>query len=136
LRPAWEKPLAPPVPADRATEHSFGFPELRVAERYDEPLSYHPIVVDGLVMIAEPTRIRAFELATGTPAWNIGEKNGVPGIIYDTPLADIPLERTPRPRIGIPRYTLNVYEQKLFARLGSPVTVARPDAIDVARDEP
>ena len=63
--PLWPKPAALPKPP--VTESSY--PSPRVAETKNDLLSYHPIVVDNLVLVNTQNEIRAYDIGTGKPAW-------------------------------------------------------------------
>ncbi len=82
----------------------------RIAEDRHEPLSYHPAIVGDLLLINNQHEISAFSLKTGQAAWQ-----------YE----DIDLQsshNSGRSRLGVPRHTLTVHENKVYARMGSPVT--------------
>ncbi len=110
----------------------------RVAERADGLLSVYPIVVGDLVFICdvapakqardfphEVTRLRAYNLQTGKPAWPRGDESepddGDEGIVQQS--RPFPVEFSDRSRWGVPRMTLSSYGNYVFARMGSPVTM-------------
>lgn len=87
------------------------------------PLCYHPCVVGGNVFLATTNEVLAWKLATGEPAWP-----GGPSIFRD-PAADEPLllDQTGG-SLGVHQFTLTIQGNRLFARMGSPVTIRSPEA--------
>jgi outer membrane protein assembly factor BamB len=89
------------------------------------PLSYHPVVVGDLLLVNTAQEILALRLSTGKPAW--GRNSGV--IFRDllagaaaglsSSAADINL---PSGTLGMPRFTLTVFGDKLYAYMGSGLT--------------
>ncbi|HEX5445024.1 MAG TPA: PQQ-binding-like beta-propeller repeat protein, partial [Pirellulales bacterium] len=116
----WKVDLPPTPPA----ELDYNAPR-RVAEKRDQLLSYHPIIVGQTVLVAGQDEIRAFDLHSGRPVWGDG------AVIYpDDPLLDADEAAMPRLRktrtagagFGAPRFTLTAHNDRLYARLGNPVT--------------
>lgn len=99
----------------------YDYPARRVAEDSKTLLSYHPVVADGRVFFADGGEVRAYELATGLPAWG-----GDPVIFRP---GNVQLERpfTQAATIGAPRFTLTVHGRRLFARMGRATTGALID---------
>ncbi len=90
----------------------------RVGESERATLPYFPVVSNGRVFVNEMTRIVAYDLQTGRP-WPVGNTLTP---LYDSqvsPAAFIPLGY---PLIGTPRGTLEIAENCLYAKLGSPIT--------------
>ena len=88
--------------------------------RRKEPLSYFPLVIGNLLLVTTPNQIRAYNVETGKPAW------GSDPIIYQD--EDSSLERRVGvPGYGTPRYTMTAYGNKLYARLGNPVTSSQTE---------
>ncbi|HEV3345114.1 MAG TPA: PQQ-binding-like beta-propeller repeat protein [Pirellulales bacterium] len=111
---AWEATL-PEVPAAEATSTS----PRRVAERRNQLLSYHPVLVDNIVLVNTADEIRAYDLASGEPAWG------------DSPVAYALTKRNGEARenirgvsvgVGVPRFTMTVRNRRVYARMGSPLT--------------
>jgi outer membrane protein assembly factor BamB len=101
------------------------------------PLCYYPVVWHDKVFVADAERVYGFESATGNAAWAAGEDD--PGVLYP-PADDLELrtfgEERPfanNPLVGVPRHTLTVAGDRLYARIGSPVTF--PSARDFRRLE-
>lgn len=101
------------------------------------PLCYYPVIWSDKVFVADAERVYGFESATGTAAWSAGEDD--PGVLYP-PADDLELgtfgEELPfanNPLVGVPRHTLTVADDRLYARIGSPVTF--PSARDFRRIE-
>jgi outer membrane protein assembly factor BamB len=92
-----------------------------VAEKRNEPLSYHPVVVGNWVLVNDRYRIRAFDLRSGAPA--VGDDP----VIFATrtrggeQAASDP-RRGPANCLGTARFTLTAFGNRLYARLGDPVT--------------
>ena len=121
----WEAKL----PATPPAELDYNAPR-RVAEKRDQLLSYHPLVVGQMVLVASQDEIRAFDLHSGRPVW------GGRAVIYpDDPLLEAADAAPPRLRgprhagagFGAPRYTMTVQNGRLYARLGNPVTSSPHD---------
>jgi outer membrane protein assembly factor BamB/tetratricopeptide (TPR) repeat protein len=106
------------VTADVANTRAFSYK--RVGEDAGALLSYHPTIVDNLVLFSNHRYVFAFDLQTGRPAWP-GDANIPLGAIYDNETLESQPIRTHR-GLGVPRYTLTVHGQKLYALLGSQLT--------------
>jgi outer membrane protein assembly factor BamB len=115
---AWEAGL----PELSAAESSLTAGARRVAEKRDQLLSYHPVVVDNLVLVNTVDDVRAYDLATGEPKWVESPEQPY---FYKLPgdRTDLTLDsgRTVA-ALGAPRCTLTVYNRRVYARLGSPLT--------------
>lgn len=123
---AWSSPIR--LPNSALVAYAEQLPPMlqtpRIAEDAVRPLSFYPVVIDDLVLFCNETRIYAYDLNTGKPAWGQAD-----GVIYRPDIVP-PANDSPRPRFGVPRFTLTAYEGKLYARMGYPVTGR------VAVDEP
>ena len=86
--------------------------------------SIFPVVHNGLVLVSDSKRIAAWEIATGRPAWTNPADARVAGsngpVIHETRISEAPLVH------GRPVNTLTVAQGRLFARMGSPITVRSP----------
>lgn len=118
----------PMVTSDREV---IGSGRPRVAEDHRGLLSYHPIVWNDLVIVPEHTQIRALRLSDGAPAWHGGAGDGIvyrfTGNMTAEQESEHPLsEPHPRSRayVGAARFTATVHQDKLFARMGSRLTVS------------
>jgi outer membrane protein assembly factor BamB len=118
--------LGEPVIADQANNRTFSY--RRVAEDASALLSYHPVVAGELLLWANHRYIHAINLNTGKPAWK-GDPTKPPGVIYDDETLDSPPVRSHR-GLGVPRYTLTVHNNKVYARMGSQVTSKPVEAFD------
>lgn len=109
----WRQPLAPaPAP-------ELSFSARRVAERKEAMLSYHPVLVDGLVLVNSSDEIRAYDAKTGKPAWADDP------VIFAPNRADAGAVRvlsTRHSSHGAPRFTMTAYNHRLYARMGNPAT--------------
>ena len=109
--------MGQPGQVERPVPQFFDFGTTRLAEDADRLLSYHPVIDGGLLLVNDQSRIRALRLTNGKP-W----PEGTDGVLYRSARApSIYAPRSPR-RVGVPRFTMTVRENKLFARMGSPVT--------------
>lgn len=107
---AWRLPLCSAVaPADRPAE-----PRM-IGEDPREPLSFHPVLVGNVVLVNDSQRILAVRLDTGKSAWG-------QSAIYQSELAGVITPPLPPETLGISRFTMTAFENRLFARMGSPVT--------------
>jgi outer membrane protein assembly factor BamB len=123
---AWEASL--PVPATDATSAAVG--PRRVAERRHQLLSYHPVIVDNMVLVNTVDEIHAYNLATGEPLW------GDSPVVYELPKRENEARdhsRGATSAIGAPRFTMTVRDRRVYARLGSPVTTRINDQQFFAR---
>lgn len=111
----WRRPL-PPI-----TGGDYGYPSRRIAEDRMMLLSYHPLVVGRLVLVATEHDIRAYDARSGEPAW--GDD---PVIFRADPPAD-ELSRAGRNALGAQRFTLTAVGHRLLARIGNPVTTSPHD---------
>ncbi len=111
--PLWRMALRPAAVAQAATDTK------PVGEDFREPLSFYPLLIDGRVLVGDDRRIWALRRNTGAPAWG---KNAV---IYNSENAD-KLDSPTVGVFGVPRFTMTVFREKLFARLGSTLT-GRPN---------
>ncbi|MCS7238206.1 MAG: PQQ-like beta-propeller repeat protein [Thermoguttaceae bacterium] len=122
LAPVWRKKL----PAQSLSTSLVGIMSERTfrsaGNSAQMPLGYHPCVVGGHVYLATAGEILAWKLASGEPAWPGGPS------IYRDPSLDEPflLDQTGG-YFGIPQFTLTVQGNRLFARMGSPVTIRSPE---------
>lgn len=146
-QPIWSRSL----PHSERTAESDRFPSPRLPT-----LAYYPVVWNDHVFVADAERVHGFDLKTGQAAWSVADDD--PGVLYpptvapaDPADADAALDRIgqarpipPAPSIGKPRHTLTVDGNRLYARLGSPVTAwparefRQPDStivcLDLARE--
>jgi len=117
---AWRFPLRETLPANQSVWGSRA-PTPRVAEDARRPLSYHPLVVGGLVLVNNQLEIIALDVRTGRPAWG----HGAAKIYRDQFDEPVPILYNPPDNLGVPRFTMTAAEGKLYARMGSPVS-SRP----------
>lgn len=141
LNPADKNNWQTELPAVTSDRELIGSGRPRVAEDHRGLHSYHPIVWNNLVIIPEHTQIRALRLADGAPAWSGGQGDGsiyrFTGDMTAETESEHPIsEPHPRSRtyVGAARFTATVHQDKLFARMGSRLTVsAEPNAADSER---
>lgn len=126
-QPLWSFAL-PRLTSDR---DAIGTGRLRVADDMKSLLSYHPAVVGQTVLLRLDARgnsyIVALDLKTGAKLWQVdyGRGLGDQGAEGDADesfqVSDGHADLTRH--IGVARYTLSVQGNKLFARMGSPITL-------------
>ncbi|MBX3412659.1 MAG: PQQ-binding-like beta-propeller repeat protein [Pirellulales bacterium] len=101
-----------------------GASQSRPAESHGRLLSYYPLVAGNLVLVNDDAEIRAYDLATGKPAFSNA-------VIFSAEESDSKFKygaRQHRPRhLGVPRFTMTVHGNKLFARMGSSITAVAPE---------
>ena len=105
----WSIPLAR-IKSDRDL---IGAGRLRVAEHHDGVLSYHPIVYGKLVIVGDSQSLRAFELTTGKPAWEVQLREAAA------------VEVLTNQQVGVSRFTLSAAEGVVAATLPAPVVPVR-----------
>jgi outer membrane protein assembly factor BamB len=116
--PLWTAEL-PRVKSDRDL---IGAGRLRVAEHHDGVLSYHPIVFRGEVIVGDGGLLRALELATGKPAWDVQ--------LRERPEVDLLTNQ----QVGVPRFTLSAADGMVAATLPTS-TVPGRRATAIRREE-
>lgn len=90
----------------------------RVAETERGSLPYFPVVKDGRVYVNEMTRIMAYDLSSGEP-WP-DKQSALP--LFDSHISSAAYLPLGYPMIGVPRGTLDIAGDSLYARMGSPIT--------------
>ena len=91
---------------------------MRVAEKHRLPLSYHPLVVDGKVLVNTLYEIYAFDLKTGKRLWSAQSSMVRPN---RDPRLDVS-----RNVLGTPRFTMTAFQGRLIANLGPPGSSSLP----------
>jgi len=92
----------------------------RTGEDSQALLGYHPLIVGDLLLVNNHSQIFAFNLRTGAAAWPSSDpKRPVGEIYFDEAAAQA---RMPLRGWGVPRFTMTVHENKLYARMGNQVT--------------
>ncbi|MBL9124119.1 MAG: PQQ-like beta-propeller repeat protein [Planctomycetaceae bacterium] len=81
-------------------------------------LSYHPLLVDELLLVNTQEQILAFDRRTGKPAWN-----GQSEVIFREENDQFAGPQSRLLGLGAPRFTMTAVNRRLYARLGSPVTI-------------
>ena len=122
----WRRGVAKLPAVDTAAPTSFGYPLQRVAEENGALLSYHPVLADGMVLYNNQDQIFAFDIETGEPAWP-APNDRPPGQIYVKESA-FERQHARYNTLGVPRFTMTVFQDRLLARLGSPITTTTPDS--------
>ncbi len=118
---AWEKPIELRHTYQSSIINSGG--GSRVAESVTRLMSYFPVATEKLLIFNDEQRVYAFDLATGLPAWPVKKATDLyrPGQIYKTTDAtDAPIAVLNA--YGVPRFAPTVSGQRLYARLGTPIT--------------
>jgi len=91
----------------------------RISEDMHRVLSCFPVIHQDVVYVNEQARVRAFRLRDGLPAWNPSDETGT---IFDCGL--VAEQLYPREKhFGVIRGTLTVNRNRLFAKVGSPVSM-------------
>jgi tetratricopeptide (TPR) repeat protein len=108
---SWRIPLRPATAA--AFDRMFEPPV--ASENPREPLSFYPLQLGNIVLVNDSMRILALRLDSGQPVWGRAA-------IYESQLSGATPLPLPPEMLGSPRFTLTCFQDKLFARMGSPVT--------------
>ena len=121
MEPAWRTVLRSAKPSSAAAARAHNLPTEKSGEVRGRPLSHHPVVMDGKVLIQDRSRIRCLDLNTGKPAWG-----GDDGEFYANrvPVAGdvrfVPFDgRTQTARINEQRFTLTATPQTILATIAS-----------------
>ncbi len=118
---AWSVPLKP-MRIERSSrsedllQNGFDRPERGPAALPTNVLSYYPVVWKNFTFYCDDTAVFACDLAAdrgGKPAW------GNESAIYKLPAEPDGQHAPARPRAGLPRFTLSIDGERLFARLGA-----------------
>ena len=141
--PAWSFPLGERLSMDETSLVASGIGQ-RIGESADGLLSVHPIVAGDVLLLADlvpseqqrdfphqKTRVRAYETATGKPAWpkRLAEGETDVGVVqHSRPFA---VRYSDRLRWGVPRLTMSSHGRYAFARIGSPVTMRPRDDLPI-----
>ncbi len=88
-----------------------------VADDPAAPLAYHPVISQGRIFVTDENEVFGFRADSGRPAWG----DSGPSIYRE---ADEVSAATPSSSqvLGTPRFTLTVADDRLYARLGTPIT--------------
>ena len=114
---AWRFGLRASIPANAGVWGSAA-PTVRAAEDARRPLSYHPVLYGNIVLANDQTEIFAVDLATGRPAWGAST-----AAIYRDQFNDpIGPRQLPAENLGVPRFTMTIAGDRLYARMGPPAT--------------
>jgi len=127
-QPLWSFAL-PRLSADREW---IGTGRLRVAEDLKSLVGYHPVVVGHTVLLTLDARgnsyVVALDLKSGQKLWQVDYSRGLVREMPEVEAADQPFQVSDAHsdltrHVGVARYTLSVQGERLFARMGSPVTL-------------
>lgn len=114
------------LPRISAGEDRVGQGRLRVGEVDDGILAYFPVVVGNTVWIVQSNGVRAVDLRSGTPAFDmsaaVNRRQENSGMVYEPPRFFLRPAVGQLPHWGVPRYTATTDGRSLWARLGSPIT--------------
>jgi outer membrane protein assembly factor BamB len=124
---AWRAKLRTTAPPERSTVGTM-MAVNPVAEDARGPLSYYPVVVGNLLLVNNLVEILAFDLATGKPAW----EHDRAAIYEDQFDEEYRKSYIPPDALGIPRYTMTVAGDRLYARMGAAVTSRAREAVGLA----
>lgn len=98
----WSESVSPPLMAENT-----------------KPLAFFPVIVKQSVFVSGLDRIYGFDLKTGRPLWG-----GSSPEVFSLPSSQNPESLIPVNTIGGRRLTVTVHRNRLYARVGSPVTIA------------
>lgn len=90
-----------------------------VAEDEPAPLSCHPVLAEKILFLNNEREILAIDGATGEPAWG----NGAQAVFRDPSYGTLEGGVLDSDGIGTARHTLTVADNRLYARMGSGVTI-------------
>ena len=125
--PGWSRPL--PISPYATDPERPALPTL-------PPLATYPAIWRDKVFVASGGAIHGFEQATGNPAWS--DDPAASAQIYPPVIAptaeDSESPQPHSPRAGVPRHSLTIAGDYLFARLGPPLT-SWPERVELRREE-
>lgn len=99
-----------------------GYTLKRVAEDRNDLLSYHPLVHGRLLLVSTLYDVRAYDVITGQAAW------GDDPVVYRSEGGGRTQQRSGRSSLGAARFTLTIYADRLYARVGNPITSSSTEA--------
>jgi outer membrane protein assembly factor BamB len=126
-QPLWSFAL-PRLSSDREW---IGQGRLRVADDMKGLLSYHPVVVGNTVLVRLDARgssyIVALDLRTGEKLWQVDYSRGLTGLppeeLEGEPFTVSDAHADLTRHIGVARFTLSAAGNRVFAHMGSPITL-------------
>ena len=95
------------------------------------PRMYYPVVAGDAVLACDSEHIYAFDLETGQAKWPLDPNDPdtlAQARIYPTG-ETIPNVGPPAEIVGIPRFTLTVAENRVYAKMGSPITSQKSNSV-------
>ncbi|NLS95296.1 MAG: PQQ-like beta-propeller repeat protein [Planctomycetaceae bacterium] len=114
----WQQTIEPPMTNKRPS--LFVEPKLPpVAENEPAPLTCHPVVAGNLLFCSSPMEILAIDSTTGLPAWGDGTRAAFRDPLYGTVEGGV----LDTDGLGTARHTMTIADSRLYARMGSGVTV-------------
>ncbi len=90
-----------------------------VAEDEPAPLRYHPVLAKNLLFLNNQIEILAIEASTGRPAWGSGTRAVFRDPLHGTLEGGV----LSSDGLGTARHTMTIADDRLYARMGSGVTV-------------
>lgn len=128
LRPVWRVAF----PRLKDDQDLLAAGRRRVAERADGLLSYHVAVREGVIYISQPGHVRALRIADGQPVGMAAApaqstEDLAWGAIYESPRAGNEALPSHGTHAGVPRYSLTLLGERLFARRGATWTAETED---------
>lgn len=131
---AFDPPLSRPVWRQPLPAASYAVEPVRAALPVPAPLAYYPAVWKDKVFVATAQAIFGFEQSSGRAAWSSGAP--VSPQIHPPRLAgDAERPNPPSiPRLGVPRHSLTISGNRLFAALGPPAT-SWPERLELRHPE-
>ncbi len=124
---AWE-PISLGEPAAAGATNARAFSLRRIGEDAQRVLSYHPLLVGGLVLFNDQNKIYALNAKTGAPAWPSDDPKRRSGEIFEGEGGSTSVRMSSG--LGVPRFTMTAHDNKLFARMGSQVTSRPLESLD------
>ena len=85
----------------------------------NDPLSYYPVVYGNVALVNDANAIRGWNMLSGKPAWQSEGRD--PAVIYPS-VAEESTVISRQDCVGVPYYTMTIANDRLFARMGSPVS--------------
>jgi outer membrane protein assembly factor BamB len=123
----WRLPLAKVTVLDNSVPLNFGFRPRRVAEDNNALLSFHPLIVGDMLLLNNQDQVFAFKAATGRGYWpSAGDRPE--GEIYVDKRQHVDRQSSRHSTLWAPRFTMTVSGQRLYARMGLPITSTTPDS--------
>jgi len=124
-RVVWERQIGPPRFMSRVAPDAASGESRRWGRQAQWYFPYHPVAIDNLVIVRDEDYIWALDVATGQAAFPSSAKlaDSAYGRLNQIAYVSRPPVALALRHWSLPQYSLNVFESKLFGRMGSAMSM-------------